>query len=64
MAWHIDLSPVEGFSGLPLRYVGWLSRDKSFPIGEIDESLFAKLCECGFAAAGGTDDQKELVHCF
>jgi len=48
MAWFEDLAKCDYFGPAAadsLRAVGWLQRDRWYPVGEIDAEVFAKLVE-------------------
>jgi hypothetical protein len=48
MTWYPDLSPCDYFGpevADQLKAVGWLSRDKDYPIGTVSEFVFEKLCQ-------------------
>jgi hypothetical protein len=48
MTYYQDLEPIDYFrvtSDVPLRSVGWLSKDFVFPRGEVSWDFFSKLCE-------------------
>lgn len=46
MAWFADLSPIDYFPGNAssiLRAVGWLERDRSFPVGRVEPEVYECL---------------------
>lgn len=43
MAWIEDLTVCD--SRYSLKAIGWLSKDKPFPVGEVPEDFFEKLCQ-------------------
>jgi hypothetical protein len=47
MTWFADLSSCNYFCSDDSHFlaVGWLTRDKPFPTGEVSEEVFEKLCQ-------------------
>ena len=48
MTWFQDLTRCSYFGeecGFSLRAVGWLERDKAFPIGLVNSPVYSRLCE-------------------